>query len=66
LIVVNLSDGLRAGEVRTPWADLRGRQCHLTDPTQHITFLRSGDDLVDGLFVELDAWQWHMFRVEPR
>jgi hypothetical protein len=66
LIVVNLSDGTRAGEVRTQWADLRGRQCHLTDPTQNIAFVRSGDDLVNGLFVELDAWQWHMFRVEPR
>jgi hypothetical protein len=66
LIVVNLSDGTRAGEVRTPWADLRGRQCHLTDPTQNIAFVRSGDDLVSGLFVELDAWKWHMFRVEPR
>jgi hypothetical protein len=41
-------------------------QCHLTDPTQHIAFLRSGDDLVDGLFVELDAWQCHMFRVDSR
>jgi hypothetical protein len=66
LIVVNLSDGTRAGEVRTPWVDLRGRQCHLTDPTQNIAFVRSGDDLVNGLFVELDAWKWHMFRIESR
>jgi hypothetical protein len=63
---VNLSDGTAAGEVRTQWADFRGRQCHLIDPTQHIAFVRSGDDLVNGLFVELDAWHWHMFRVEPR
>jgi hypothetical protein len=64
LIVVNLSDGTAAGEVRTPWTDLGGRQCHLTDPTQNAAFVRSGDDLVDGLFVELDAWKWHMFRVD--
>jgi hypothetical protein len=32
LIVVNLSDGTAAGLVRTPWADLRGRQWHLIDP----------------------------------
>jgi hypothetical protein len=25
---------------------------------------RSGDDLINGLFVELDAWQWHMFRID--
>jgi hypothetical protein len=65
LIVINLSDGQAAGEVRTPWADLRGHQWRLTDPTHKIAFVRSGDDLVDGLFVELDAWNWHMFRIDP-
>jgi hypothetical protein len=65
LIVVNLSDGTAAGLVRTPWTDLRGQQWHLTDPTQNIDLARSGDDLVDGLFVELDAWNWHMFRIGP-
>jgi hypothetical protein len=65
LIVVNLSDGGAAGLVRTPWAELRGRQWQLTDPTRHIAFQRSGDDLVNGLFVELDAWQWHVFRIDP-
>jgi len=65
LIVVNLSDGAAAGLVGTPWADLRGRKWQLTDPTQHLAFVRSGDDLVDGLFVELDPWSWHMFRIDP-
>jgi len=65
LIVVNLSDGAAAGQVRIPWTDMRGRQWRLTDRTQNVGFERSGDDLVDGLFVELDAWKWHMFRVEP-
>jgi hypothetical protein len=65
LIVVNLSDSTAAAMVRTPWADLRGREWHLTDPTRNIALLRSGDDLVDGLFVELDAWNWHLFRIDP-
>jgi Alpha amylase, catalytic domain len=65
LIVVNLSDGTAAGQVRTPWTDLRGQQWHLTDPTHDIVLARSGDDLVDGLFVELDPWNWHMFRIGP-
>jgi hypothetical protein len=65
LIVVNLSDDSSVGLVRTPWADLRGRQWQLTDPTQHVTFVRPGDDLVDGLFVELGARRWHMFRIDP-
>jgi len=65
LIVVNLSGATAAGLVRTPWADLRGRPWQLADPTQNLVFLRSGDDLVDGLFVELDAWRWQMFRIDP-
>jgi glycosidase len=68
LIVVNLSDGEAAGLVRAPWDDLRGRLWNLVDPThstQNIAFVRSGDDLVDGFFVELEAWSWHMFRVVP-
>jgi hypothetical protein len=65
LIVVNLSGAAAAGLVRTPWADLRGRPWQLADPTQNLIFVRSGDDLVDGLFVELDAWRWQMFRIDP-
>jgi Alpha amylase, catalytic domain len=65
LIIVNLSDGTAAGRVRTPWADLRGHTWQLTDPMRDMAFRRSGDDLVDGLFVELDAWQWHLFRIDP-
>jgi hypothetical protein len=64
LIVVNLSESTAAGLVRVPWDDLRGRHWQLTDPTQNSTLLRSGDDLVDGLFVDLDAWRWHMFRID--
>ena len=64
LIIVNLSDRTAAGRVRPPWADLRGHTWQLTDPTRDMAFTRSGDDLVDGLFVELDAWQWHLFRID--
>jgi hypothetical protein len=64
LIIVNLSDGTATGRVRTPWADLRGHTWQLSDPTHDRTFARSGDDLVDGLFVELDAWQWHLLRID--
>jgi hypothetical protein len=64
LVVVNLSGATAAGFVRTPWEDLRGRMCRLVDPTNHVTYQRSGDDLRDGLYVELGKWCWHLFRVE--
>jgi len=66
LIVVNLSDENAAGLVRMESDDLAGRLWNLVDSTHPtpISYVRSGDDLVNGLFVELDAWQWQMFRVD--
>jgi hypothetical protein len=64
LVVVNLSDAAAAGLVHAPWDDLRGCPCTLTDPTNDVSFEREGSSLVDGLFVELGPWAWHLFRVE--
>jgi hypothetical protein len=64
LVVVNLSDATGRGHVRTPWPDLRGRPCRLIDPTTDVAYERAGDDLCDGLYVELGPWGWHLFRVE--
>jgi hypothetical protein len=66
--VVNLSDGRAAGLVHAPWNDLRGRMWSLTDPShpaQGTAFVRSGDDMVNGFFVELAGWNGHMFRPDP-
>ena len=71
LIIVNLSEDTAGGMVRTPSDDLAGRLWNLTDPTDPtplgppISYTRSGEDLINGVFVELDAWQWHMFRIDP-
>ena len=65
LVIVNLSAGSAVGHVQAPWEDLRGRSLRLVDPTQGVVFERSGDDLCDGLYVELGPWGWHLFRVEP-
>jgi Alpha amylase, catalytic domain len=64
LIVVNLSDKMTAGLIHAPWEDLRQRTWKLTDPTQNVSYVRRGDDLVDGLFVQLAGWGWHVFRLE--
>jgi hypothetical protein len=65
LVVVNLGAGPATGRVRAPWPDLRGRSWRLVDPTQGTDDIRSGDDLCDGLYVRLDPWHWHLFRLDP-
>jgi hypothetical protein len=64
LAVVNLAEATAAGHVRTAWGDLRGLEVRLADPTTGLAFDRRGDDLVDGLYVELAGWRWHLLRVE--
>jgi hypothetical protein len=65
LVVVNISEQSATGRVRVPWPNLRGQRWWLTDPTRNLAFDRDGDDLVDGLYVQLDSWQWHLLRLDP-
>jgi hypothetical protein len=65
LVVVNIGDRPSVGKVVTNWDDLRGSMFRLVDTTRDTEYLRSGDDLADGLFVELGPWLWHLFRIEP-
>jgi hypothetical protein len=64
LVVVNLGDRPATGRVRAPLGDLRGRRWRLTDPTHAVSYERAGHDLVDGLYVELAAWDWHLWRID--
>ena len=62
--MVNLSDRPAAGVVRAPWDELRVSDCRLVDPTNDVAYVRTGDELCDGLYVELGPWAWHLFRIE--
>jgi glycosidase len=64
LIIVNLSAADASGHVRVPWGDTAGRTHRLVDPIAGMSSIRSGDELRDGLAVELGPWQWHLFSVE--
>jgi hypothetical protein len=64
LVVVNLGAERAAARVAAPWPDLRGRTLRLHDPTHDISYDRSGDDLNDGLYVELPGWGWHLFHLD--
>ncbi len=64
LVAVNLSAGRAEAHVAAPWPELRGRAVRLHDPTQEVSYDRAGDDLDDGLYVELPGWGWHLFHVD--
>jgi len=64
LVVVNLGSERAAAHVLAPWPDLRGNTVLLHDPTQDVSYERTGDDLNDGIYVELPGWGWHLFRVD--
>ena len=66
LVVVNLGDAHAAGHVSLPWDDLRGRTWRLADAASGEVYERSGDDLRDGLYVELAPWAWHLFDLQPQ
>jgi len=63
LVVVNLGDTTAAGLAAVPWDDVRGRDWLLRDTTNDVELVRGGDDLRDGLYVELPSWQWHFFQL---
>jgi Alpha amylase, catalytic domain len=65
LVVVNFGDRPAAGHVALGWDDLEGSTWRLSDASNGAVYERSGDDLRNGLYVELDAWDWHLFDLEP-
>ncbi len=64
LVVVNLAGDASTGLVHVPWPELRGCAVRLDDRMSGASFDRRGGDLCDGMYVELGAWSWHLFRVD--
>jgi Alpha amylase, catalytic domain len=66
LIVVNLGADTAEGRVAVPpsWGALRGEALRLVDPVHDTAFDRSGDELLDGLYVQLDPWGSHLFSIQ--
>ena len=64
LVVVNLGDRRATARVAAPWPELEGSGVLLHDPTQDVSYERTGSDLDGGLYVELPGWGYHLFRAE--
>jgi hypothetical protein len=58
LVIVNLSDG-PAQALVMGGADLAGRRWVFTDALDGSEYVRDGDDLAQGLYIELPAWGHH-------
>jgi hypothetical protein len=67
LIVVNLSPLSSQGLVQVPWKDLTGSEWQLEDVLTGQNFLRNGSEMLQpGLYVDLEAWKVHFFKVVCR
>ncbi|MEW6658061.1 MAG: hypothetical protein AB1424_05340 [Thermodesulfobacteriota bacterium] len=64
LVIVNLSGHRSQAQVPLPWEDLPGHAWQLTDAFTGEIYERDGQELRHpGLFVDLEGWQFHFFRV---
>lgn len=64
MILVNFSDVTSQALVNVPWDELHNKMWLLDDRLSGQTIERSGNDLRDGLFVELGPWQCQLFRLQ--
>jgi hypothetical protein len=65
VVVVNYSDHQGQCRLRVPFAGLAGRKVRLVDMMGSEVYDRDGAGLVEpGLFIDLGAWRYNVFRVE--
>jgi hypothetical protein len=66
VVVINFSDERAQGRVPLPWSDLAGRFWRMRDlMADELTFDRDGTEMVSpGLFVSLEAWEFHVLAVD--
>jgi glycosidase len=63
LIVVNLSEAPSQGRIRFPIGTHRGKQLQMIDAFSGAVFDRDRNELQqEGLYVELDAWSFHILK----
>jgi glycosidase len=64
LVVVNCQPQAAQARVRVPWDELRGRSWRLDDLLSGESYERNGSEIRDeGLYVDLPAWNYHLFQV---
>jgi len=65
LVVVNYAPNQSQCSVRLPFEQIRGQKVRLRDLMGSAIYQRDGNDLLShGLYLDLPAWGYHVFRVE--
>ena len=65
LIVVNFSGGTSQAFIHVPWDELRGGTWRLADALTGEVYDRNSNEMRDsGLYVDLQPWECHFFRVQ--
>jgi len=66
VVVVNYSDHRAQCRLRLPFAGLSGGRWRLVDALGSEVYERDGGELIDpGLYIDLPAWRYNVFRLEP-
>ena len=66
LVAVNYADHPSQCYVGMPWSDLPGRAWRLADRMGDAVYERQGGDLAErGFYLDVPAWGFHVFDVEP-
>ncbi|HET6334205.1 MAG TPA: alpha-amylase family glycosyl hydrolase [Polyangiales bacterium] len=64
LVAVNYADTRAQCYVRLPWSDLSGRKLSFRDQLSDAKYDRAGEELqARGLYLDVPAWQTHIFEV---
>jgi hypothetical protein len=63
LVLVNFSETTSQALIRVPWDELRNKTWLLDDRLSGQSFERSGNDMRDGLFIELKPWECQLFQI---
>ncbi len=65
LIILNFSDSSSQAMVKVVWPELYGKMVRLSDPIAGVNYDRLGSEMADkGLYVMLDPWKCHFFKIE--
>jgi len=67
LVAINYQRRSAQGRIHLAWSDLKGKVWRLVDQLSEASYDRDGDEMEGaGLYVDMEPWQYHLFRLHSR